>query len=223
MDPLIWMFGLSGLRSFRRLPEETGALALTMAGLFLSPSAYPQYLLFAAPFLARLASGELLALIRRKPALSAPAAIGLMAVWGLSISDSARLLAMGNELQRGRWACADQLPPGARVWDIWSGDAFARPHAAMIWFIPDDAQGLYDPAGLEKHLIDALARAETAAAVRCESCLSRFSPAVTAALERYFYPSGCGRLWLRKPSAGVRKRGSLASPRARSAGGREPG
>ena len=112
------------------------------------------------------------------------------------------LINSGNLLQRERWECASKLiPDGAQVWDVWTGDAFHRPHAAFLWFVPEDSQNYYEPAALESQFVAALATPRTRGAIRCESCLKRLSPPVTAAFDKYFEPSGCGRLWLRKKGA----------------------
>lgn len=193
-DPLMWALGLAGLRRWRERPEEAGALAVGLAGLAVTPSAYPQHLLYVAPFLAGFAARELFAWRDRR---LAAAALALSLV--LPGSNAVRLIRMGNELQRERWRCTSALlPEDAPVWDIWSGDAFHRPHAAYLWFVPDDSQNYYEPPMLEKQLNDALAAARTSAAIRCESCLKRMPESMTRTFDRYYKPSGCGRLWVRK-------------------------
>lgn len=197
-DPLMWAAGLWGLRRWRERPEEAGALALALAGLAVTPSAYSQHLLFVAPFLAAFAAREAVswAKTRRRGFVLA----GALA---LSIAGPAAravgLIRYGNETQKERWRCAtDLLPNGAAVWDVWTGDSFHRPHAARVWFIPDDSQAYYEPAYIERMSIDALGAPRTRGAIRCVSCLERLPESVTDAFDKHFEPSGCGRLWLRK-------------------------
>lgn len=198
-DPLMWAAGLWGLRRWRERPDEAGALAFALGGLAVTPSAYPQHLLFVAPFLAGFAAREAVqwmgTRVRRGYVLAGALGLSLaIPAWG-----AVGLIRYGNEEQTQRWKCAtDMLPNGAAVWDIWTGDSFHRPHAAFIWFVPDDSQAYYEPAFLEKHFTEALAAPRTRGAVRCVSCLERMPRAVTEAFDRYFEPSGCGRLWLRK-------------------------
>jgi hypothetical protein len=198
-DPLMWAAGLWGLRRWRERPEEAGALAFALAGLAVTPSAYPQHLLFVAPFLAGFASREAIhwagARTRRGYALAGALALS----FAVPAAGAVGLIRYGNREQAQRWKCvSDMLPNGAAVWDSWTGDSFHRPHAAFIWFIPDDSQAYYEPAFLEKHMTEALSAPRTRGAVRCVSCLERMPRAVTEAFDRYFEPSGCGRLWLRK-------------------------
>ena len=197
-DPLIWAAGLRGLRRWRDRPEEAGALAFSLGGLAVTPSAYPQHLLFVAPFLAGFAAREAVHWSStRKRALLASAALALS--FAFPAAAAVGLIRYGNDVQKERWRCAtDLLPNGAAVWDSWTGDSFHRPHAAFIWFLPDDSQSYYEPAFLEKQFTEALAAPRTKAAVRCVSCLERLPKAITVVFDRYFEPSGCGRLWLRK-------------------------
>ncbi|MDD5303949.1 MAG: hypothetical protein PHS14_12685 [Elusimicrobia bacterium] len=197
-DPLMWAAGLWGLRRWRAHPEEAGALAAALAGLAVTPSAYSQHLLFVAPFLAGFASREAIHWsASRRRALLASAA--LAASFLIPAVGAMGLIRYGNELQRERWRCVTQLlPNGAAVWDTWTGDSFHRPHAAFTWFIPDDSQAYYEPAFLERQYSEALAAPRTRGAVRCVSCLERLPKGITAAFDKYFEPSGCGRLWLRK-------------------------
>ena len=194
----MWAAGLWGLRRWRERPEEAGAVAASLAGLAVTPSAYSQHLLFVAPFLAGFAAREaILWSASRRRGLIAAACLGLSLL--LPAAAAVGLIRYGNGVQRDRWRCASELlPDGAAVWDSWTGDAFHRPHAAFIWFIPDDSQAYFEPAFLEKQFTDALAAPRTRGAVRCESCLERLPKGITAAFDRYFEPSGCGRLWLRK-------------------------
>lgn len=194
-DPLMWAAGLYGLRRWRERPEDAGALAAGLAGLAITPSAYPQHLLFVAPFLAGFACRELLSYRGREKLVAAAVAVSLL----VPGANAVLLVNSGNLLQRERWRCAsDLVADGAPVWDVWTGDAFHRPHAAFLWFVPDDSQSYYEPAALESQFVAALQSPRTRGAIRCESCLKRLSPPVTAAFDRYFEPSGCGRLWLRK-------------------------
>ena len=195
-DPLMWALGAAGLRRWRERPLDAGALVLGLAGLAVSPSAYPQYLLLVAPFLARSASAELLAWARARRARGVPAAaaVALSCAWPAY----AAARAPGNALQRERYACVGTLPPGARVWDSWGGDSFARPHASKIWFLPGDAVAYYDASFLSADAVAALKDPRTLGAIRCESCLSALPPAVAAEFDADFRPSGCGRLWVRK-------------------------
>ncbi len=211
-DPLAWVAGLWGLRRWRERPEAAGALAASLAGLAVTPSAYSQHLLFVAPFLAGFASAEILRWVRAAPArgkgLFSRRGRGLMAAAALGLSfavpaaEAVRLIRYGNALQRERWRCATALLPNAApVWDSWSGDSFHRPHAAFLWFVPEDSQAYYEPAFLEAQFVEALSAPRTRGAIRCESCLERLPRGVAMAFDRYFEPSGCGRLWLRKPGA----------------------
>jgi|CXWL01.1.fsa_nt_gi hypothetical protein len=198
-DPLIWVLGLTGLRRWRQRPEESGALVVSLAGLAITPSAYPQYLLIVAPFVAWFASAELLGWVgfSRRRGMYAAAALALS--FALPARAALKMIGEGNELQRERWTCVSSLiPADAAVWDAWTGDSFHRPHAARIWFVPDDSQAYYDPLLLEHGMIGALANARTRGAIRCESCLARLPRNVTVAFNRHFRPSGCGRLWVRK-------------------------
>ncbi|MDP3541116.1 MAG: hypothetical protein Q8T11_01460 [Elusimicrobiota bacterium] len=197
-DPLMWAAGLWGLRRWRDRPEEAGALIAALAGLGVTPSAYPQHLLFVAPFLAGFASREALLWAKTRDR-------GLVLATALAVSflvpaaHAVGLIRYGNAVQKERWRCAtDLLPNGAAVWDSWSGDSFHRPHAAFIWFIPEDSQKYYEPSIIEKQYAEALASPRTRAAVRCVSCLERLPKGVTETFDRYFEPSGCGRLWVRK-------------------------
>lgn len=197
-DPLMWAAGLWGLRRWRDRPEEAGALAAGLAGLAVTPSAYPQHLLFVAPFLAGFAAREVMqwcSTRRHGYAAAAALAVSFMVPGAHAIG----LIRYGNAVQKERWRCAtDLLPNGAAVWDSWSGDSFHRPHAAFIWFIPEDSQAYYDATMIEKQYSEALASPRTRAAVRCVSCLERLPKGVTEAFDKYFEPSGCGRLWIRK-------------------------
>jgi hypothetical protein len=198
-DPLIWAAGLWGLGRWKERPEEAAALVFALGGLAVSPSAYSQHLLYAAPFLAGFAAMEVVARVKgkRRKGLIAAGALAVSAIMpGMT---AARLIKYGNDEQVSRWRCAtDLLPNGAAVWDAWSGDSFHRPHAAYFWFVPDDSQSYYEPAMLEKQFTDALAAPRTRGAVRCESCLERLPKGITTAFDKYFEYSGCGRLWLRK-------------------------
>jgi hypothetical protein len=201
-DPLMWAAGLWGLRRWRERPEEAGALSASLAGLAVTPSAYSQHLLFAAPFLAAFAARELLPWARESRRRGLIASAALVVSFLVPAVGAARLIGYGNEIQRSRWRCASELlPDGAAVWDSWSGDAFHRPHAAYLWFVPGDSQAYYSPALLESQFAAALSAPRTRAAIRCESCLERLPRGVTAAFDRYYAPSGCGRLWLRKEGA----------------------
>ncbi|MEK7232197.1 MAG: hypothetical protein AAB268_00150 [Elusimicrobiota bacterium] len=197
-DPLMWAAGLWGLRRWRERPGEAGALSFALTGLAVTPSAYSQHLLFVAPFLAGFAAREAIqraATRRRGLVLAVALALSILVPGARAV----RLIRQGNELQRGRWRCAsDLLPSGAAVWDSWSGDSFHRPHAAFIWFVPDDSQAYYDPAMLESQFAAALAAPHTRGAIRCVSCLERLPKGVTEAFDEYYKYSGCGRLWLRK-------------------------
>lgn len=195
-DPLLWAAGLWGLRRFKERPEEAGALTCTLAGLAVTPSAYSQHLLFAAPFLAGFAAREVMR-TPKKHALLASAALAVS--FAYPAVTAAGLIRYGNAEQKERWKCAtDMLPNGAAVWDSWTGDSFHRPHAAFIWFIPDDSQAYYEPAFLEKQYTEALAAPRTRGAIRCVSCLERLPKAITVSFDKYFEDSGCGRLWLRR-------------------------
>lgn len=207
-DPLIWLAGLLGLRRRRERPEEAGALAFGLLGLGVTPSAYSQHLLFVAPFLASFAAAEILGWIGAAPARGrgiwsregrgALAAAAVLAAVAVTARTAAAQIREGNGLQRGRWACASALPESAAVWDVWTGDAFHRPHASMLWFVPDDSQNYYEPKALEDQFVAGLKSGKTAAAIRCESCLGRLSAAVVKTFDDLYAPSGCGRLWLRK-------------------------
>lgn len=193
-DPLMWALGLAGLRRWKERPEEAGALVAGLAALAVTPSGYPQHLLFVAPFLAGFAARELFAWRDRRLAAAALALSLLMPGY-----TAVRLIRQGNELQRERWRCTSALLPlDAPVFDLWTGDAFHRPHAAYHWFVPDDSQNYYEPAALESQLSVALAARRTSAAIRCESCLKRMPESMTRTFDRYYEPSGCGRLWMRK-------------------------
>ena len=77
-DPLMWAAGLWGLRRWRERPEEAGAVAASLAGLAVTPSAYSQHLLFVAPFLAGFAAREaILWSASRRRGLIAAACLGL--------------------------------------------------------------------------------------------------------------------------------------------------
>lgn len=141
-DPVPWLAGLLGLNRLRERPEDGGALVFSLLGLAVTPSAYSQHLLFVAPFLAPFAAAEILAWVGDAPARGrglwsregrGALAAGLVA---LSIGTTARTaygqIREGNSLQRDRWACASALPDNAAVWDVWTGDAFHRPHASML-------------------------------------------------------------------------------------------
>lgn len=196
-DSLMWAAGLYGLRRWRDRPEEAGALAAGLAGLAVTPSAYPQHLLFVAPFLAGFAAREALAWsTTRRRALAAACALAVS--FAVPAARAAGLIRYGNALQRERWECSRILPDGAAVWDSWTGDSFNRPHAAFLWFVPEDSQAYYEPAFLEKQMSDALASPRTRGAIRCESCLARLPKGVSKAFDENFKPSGCGRLWVRK-------------------------
>lgn len=205
LDPLAWALGLAGLRRWRARPEEAGVLVGALAGLAVSPSAYPQYLLFVAPALCALAGAELGAWVRagkapRRRAAAAAAAIALGAA--RPAAAALALVREGNALQRERWTCVEErVPPSGHVLDVWSGDSFARPHAARIWYVPDDSQGMFDPDWLERDLIAGLESPRTVGVIWCESCFTRMSPRFVAAARRLYVPSGCGRLWLRAPEA----------------------
>lgn len=208
-DPLAWALGLGGLRRWRARPEESGVLVASLSGLAVTPSAYPQSLLFVAPFLVRFAAAELTDWVRAASArgkglngrrrLGACVAGALAVAFAISGTKALLLIREGNALQRGRWRCVSELTPSdARVWDSWSGDSFHRPHAAWLWFVPEDSQSYYDPAKLENRLVSGLADPRTRGAIRCESCLARLPRGVALAFDRYFRASGCGRLWMRK-------------------------
>jgi len=201
-DPFMWGAGLWGLRRWKERPEEAGALLFALAGLAVTPSAYSQHLLYAAPFLAGFAATEVYAWAKGKRRRGMIAAAALAASVVMPGMTAARLIKYGNEEQRLRWRCATEfLPNGAAVWDSWSGDSFHRPHAAYFWFVPDDSQKYYEPAMLEGQFVDALASPRTKGAVRCVSCLERLPKGITTAFDKYFEYSGCGRLWLRKRGA----------------------
>ncbi len=208
-DPLIWLAGLLGLRAWRARPEEAGALVFALLGLAVTPSAYPQHLLFVAPFLAAFAAAEILGWIGGAPARGrglwsregrgALAALAVAASMAATARTAWGRIREGNELQRGRWACASELvPENAAVWDVWTGDAFHRPHASLLWFVPEDSQNYYEPKALEDQFVAGLRSPKTAAAIRCESCLDRLSMTVVKTFDEFYAPSGCGRLWLRK-------------------------
>ena len=139
-DPLIWALGLAGLARWRRRPEEAGVLAAALAGLFVSPSAYPQYLLFVAPALCALAAAALAGWARAGRDGARRAALAGVVVALAAVKPAAGALALvteGNELQRERLACVDErVAPNAPVLDVWSGESYHRPHAAKIWSIP---------------------------------------------------------------------------------------
>ncbi len=201
-DPLMWAVGIIGLRRWRERPEEAGALAFALAGLAVTPSAYPQHLLFVAPFLAGFAAAETTGWIRSDRARGKIAAAALAFSFLIPAANAVFLIRYGNDEQRLRWRCATEyLPNGAAVWDSWTGDSFHRPHAAFIWFVPEDSQSYYEPAMLEAQFTEALTSPRTRAAIRCVSCLERLPKGVTAAFDKHFEPSGCGRLWLRKRGA----------------------
>jgi hypothetical protein len=205
LDPLAWALGMGGLWRWRRRPEEASVLVAALAGLFVSPSAYPQYLLFAAPALCALAASALDGWVRagRAPARRAALAGAALAL-GASRPAAAALALVreGNALQRERWACVDaRVPSDAPVLDVWGGDSFHRPHAAKIWFYPEDEQANVNVDWAVDGMIAALQDPRTRGVIRCESCFARLPPRFTAAVERLYVPSGCGRLWLRAPEA----------------------
>jgi hypothetical protein len=202
LNPLTWGLGLGGLTRFRRRPEEAGVLAGALAGLAVSPSAYPQYLLYVAPALAALGAALLADWVRagaRVERRGALAALLLAAAAARPAAAELALARVGNALQRERWACvAARVPPGGRVLDVWGGDSFFRPHAASPWFVPDDVQGMFDPAWLEARLEAGLADPRTRGVIYCESCFARMPAAFVAEVRRLYRPAGCGRLWLRR-------------------------
>ncbi|NNN07239.1 MAG: hypothetical protein HKL90_15200 [Elusimicrobia bacterium] len=202
-DPAAWLLGAAGLARWRRRPEEAGILVGALAGLFVSPSAYPQYLLFVAPALCVLAASALDGWVRagRVPVRRAvlAGATVLLASAATAASALARIKE-GNALQRERWACVDaRVPPGAAVLDVWSGDSFARPHAAKIWFLPDDEQANLNLDWVVDGMIAGLRDPRTRGVIWCESCFARLPPRFSAEVRRHYVPSGCGRLWLRAP------------------------
>ncbi|UPT75187.1 MAG: hypothetical protein M0D55_05625 [Elusimicrobiota bacterium] len=208
-DPLIWLAGLLGLRRWRERPEEAGALVFTVLGLAATPSAYPQHLLFAAPFLASFAAAEVLGWVRAAPARGrglwsrggrgALAAAALACSFAVTARTAWGRIGEGNALQRERWECASaHVPENGAVWDVWTGDAFHRPHASFLWFVPGDSQNYYEPKALEEQFIAGLASKKTVAAIRCESCLRRVPPSVVSAFDLLYEPTGCGRLWTRR-------------------------
>ena len=205
LDPLTWALGLAGLGLWRRRPEEAGVLAAALAGLAVSPSAYPQYLLFVAPALCALAAAALARWVRAGAAPERRAALAALALALAAARPAGAALALaaeGNSLQRERWRCVDErTAPDARVLDVWSGESFHRPHAAKLWFVPDDSQAMFEPAALERDLVAGLQDPRTRGLIWCESCFARMPPGFVAAARRGYRPSGCGRLWLRAPEA----------------------
>ncbi len=205
LDGPTWILGLLGLASWRRRPEESGIFAGALAGLFVSPSAYAQYLLFVAPSLCALAATALARAVGEGRGARARGVLAAAVVLAACARPAAAQLALaraGNALQRARWACVERLvPPGARVFDVWSGDAFMRPHAAAIWFFPDDEQANLNEDWVVDGMIAGLRDPRTRAAVRCDSCLARLPARLSREIERDYAPSGCGRLWLRRGAA----------------------
>jgi hypothetical protein len=203
LDPLTWGLGLWGLALWRR-PEQAGTLAGALVGCALSPSPYPHTLLFVAPPLAALAAAALADWVRasaRPRWRAAWAALVLAAALARPAAAQWRAARAGNALQRERWACVEErVGPGERVLDIWGGDSFHRPHAAWMWFLPDDSQAMFDPAWLEGSLGAALAQPRTRGLIWCESCFARMPASFVATARRLYRPAGCGRLWLRKES-----------------------
>ena len=196
-DPLLWAAGLLGMRRWRERPEEVGALGVSLAALAVTPSAYPQHLVFVAPFLASLAAKELVEIRGNRRRVFAGVLVGLSFVY--PAAHSYKLIKYGNEKQIEAWNCvSDMLPNDAPVWDAWTGESFHRPHAAYLWFMPGDSQAYYQAQALESMYVSALAAPRTRGAIRCVSCLERLPKNITVAFDKYFEPSGCGRLWLRK-------------------------
>ncbi len=200
-DALVWALGLAGLRRWKRRPEESGALIGALAGLFLSPSAYPQYLLFVAPALCALAASALDGWARAGAAPSRRAALAGAAVALACVRPAYSELALareGNALQRERFACVDaRVPPESPVLDVWGGDSFHRPHAAKIWFYPDDEQANINVDWTVDGMIAGLRDPRTRGVIWCESCFARLPPRFSGAVRELYVPSGCGRLWLR--------------------------
>jgi hypothetical protein len=201
-DPLVWALGLAGLARWKRRPEEAGVLLAALAGLFVSPSAYPQYLLFVAPALCVLAASALDGWARagRDGARRAALAGIVVALAGARPAYAAfALVREGNALQRERWACVDaRVPVDAPVLDVWGGDSFHRPHAAKIWFYPDDEQANINADWVVDGMIAALDDPRTRGVIWCDSCFARLPPRFSDAVRARFTPTGCGRLWLRK-------------------------
>ena len=202
-DPATWLLGAAGLARWRRRPEEAGIFSGAFAGLFISPSAYPQYLLFVAPALCVLAASALDGWVRagRAPALRAALAAGTVILASAApAAEALSRIKQGNALQRERWACVDaRVPPDGPVLDVWSGDSFARPHAAKIWFLPEDEQANLNLDWVVDGLIAGLRDPRTRGVIWCESCFARLPPRFSVEARRLYAPSGCGRLWLRAP------------------------
>lgn len=201
-DPLVWALGLAGLARARRRPEEAGVFVAALAGLFVSPSAYPQYLLFVAPALCVLAGSALAGWTLAARAPARRAAIAGVVVALAVVRPAAGALALvreGNELQRERYACVDaRVPANAAVLDVWSGDSFHRPHAAKIWFYPEDEQANINVDWVVDGMVAALNDPRTRGVIWCDSCFARLPARFCDAVRARFAPSGCGRLWLRK-------------------------
>jgi hypothetical protein len=202
-DPLVWALGLAGLWRWKRRPEESGVLVAALAGLFISPSAYPQYLLFVAPALCALAASALDGWARAGSATSRRAALAGAAVALACARPAWSELALareGNALQRERFACVDaRVPSASPVLDVWGGDSFHRPHAAKIWFYPDDEQANINVDWTVDGMIAGLRDPRTRGVIWCESCFARLPSRFSDAVRELYVPSGCGRLWLRAP------------------------
>ncbi|MBU2574908.1 MAG: glycosyltransferase family 39 protein [Elusimicrobia bacterium] len=197
----VWSLGLFGAFICRKETVKVCALGAAAAGAVLLPVVYAQYYLLTAPLLCFFAAGALGRLsggIRGRAARAA-LALGLCISLVPSFRNQLGSLRDTNATQIEGIACVmSRTAPQDRVFDVWTGESFYRPHAYYFWFLHDEVRAMLDPGRLEKEIGLALADP------RCKGLVwgAYFNTLPAGVLDRarrnYSY-AGCGRLFLKNP------------------------
>ncbi|MBI4803137.1 MAG: hypothetical protein HY796_11500 [Elusimicrobia bacterium] len=196
----VWSLGLFGMWVYRKETVKVCALGAAAAGAVLLPVVYAQYYLLMAPLLCFFAAGALGWLSGRIRSRAARLALAL----GFCISLVPPLrtqlgsLRDTNAVQVEGIACVmSRTAPQDRVFDVWTGESFYRPHAYYFWFLHDEVRAMLEPVRLEKEIVLALADP------RCKGLVwgGYFNTLPAGALDyarRNYRYGGCGRLFLKK-------------------------
>lgn len=199
---VLWVLGGSGFFWAKKDIALFFPFLVTLAGLAITPSSYAQSYLFVGPLLsfsATVSSVHLFQKIRTSSLYALRGAKFLIpAILIPSFVTQSGALKIRNTKQIEHMECvARQTAPADRVFDIWSGEAFFRPHASYFWFLPEDVYAMFDSHVLGIHILRGLSDKQCRALIWDNYYLAQLPTNIRDFARNHFHDSGCGRLFLR--------------------------
>jgi hypothetical protein len=105
---------------------------------------------------------------------------------------------MPNTIQIKHILCiASQTQPTDRVFDLWTGYAFFRPHAYYFWCLPPEVFNSFDRGFIETGIMNALKDARCRAVIWDPLYMDLLSEPLRRFIRQHYRDAGCGHLLLR--------------------------